>query len=183
MNTLFFPFLFLLLSILLLWIIIGCKGQWSAKIWLINITVFFTAILWSGVSSYVGWPTDSPMPKQGRLVQIISNEPESLYVLLEQHDEKNLYYEDWHDFIYYKPKDVARLFKLPYDKETHEQLESAMELVKKGKYVVLSRESIKNMEEESMGGSSKDSHGGMTRNGEFKLYILPPSKFVQKPTN
>ena len=183
MTTLFFPLLFLLLSILLLWIIIGCKGQLSAKIWIINVTVFFTAILWSGISSYIGWPAESPMPKQGRLIQIISNEPESLYVLLEQHDQKNLYYEDWHDFIYYKPKDIARLFKIPYDKEMHEKLEAAMDLVKKGKYVVLSRESMENTDEELTNSGSKSAYGGMTRNGEFKLYVLPPSKFVQKPTN
>lgn len=183
MNTLFLPLLFLLLAILLLWIIIGCKGHLTAKIWTINVTVFFTAILWIGIESYTGWPSTDPIPSQARLIQVVSNEPKSIYVLLENHSDYNLYYEDWHDFIYYKPSDTARLFKIPYDKNIHKQLESAMDEVKKGKYVILSRFKVGKYEDNKIEEKSDDGDGSLTRSADFRLYVLPPSKFVFKPTN
>ena len=183
MNTLFLPLMFLLLAILLLWIIIGCKGHLTAKIWTINVTIFFTAILWVGIDSYTGWPSTSPMPNHGRLMNVISNEPDSIYVLLENHADCNLYYEDWQDFVYYKPNDTARLFKLQYDKNMHRQLEAAMEEVKKGRYVILSRFKMNKYEDGKIEDNAKEGDGSLTKNADFRFYILPPSKFVSKPTN
>jgi hypothetical protein len=183
MNTLFLPLLFLLLAVLLLWIIIGCRGHITAKIWTINVTIFFVAILWVGIESYTGWPTSSPMPAQARLIHVISDEPDSIYVLLENHADCVLYYEDWHDFIYYKPKDAVRLFKIPYDKNMHKQLEAAMEEVKKGRYVILSRHKVYKFEENRLDDRDKDGDGSLTKNADFRFYVLPPSKFINKPTN
>lgn len=183
MNTLFLPLLFLLLAILLLWIIIGCKGHATAKIWTINVTIFFVAILWVGIESYTGWPSNNPMPNQGRLIQVVVDEPNNIYVLLENHADSVLYYEDWQDFIYYKPNDTVRLFKIPYNKDMHNQLEAAMDEVKKGRYVILSRHKMNKYEDSKVQNHDRDGDGSLTRNADFRFYVLPPAKFINKPTN
>jgi len=177
MNTLFFPFMFLLLAVLLLWIIIGCKGWVSAKIWLINMVVFFVLIFWLAVGSYTGWPTAMPMPEQARLLYVLSAEPDNIYILAEMHDATELYEKNWYDFIYYKPVDTARLFKIDYSKEAHQKLEEAMEEAKKGKFVILSKKKIAKY------GDSDMNYGGQTKNADMQIYILPPSKLIQKPSN
>lgn len=177
MGTLFFPLMFLLLGILLLWIIIGCNGWVSAKIWLINVVVFFVLIFWLGVKSYKGWPSEMNMPEVCRLVGVISNEPESIYIVGEMHDAENLYDKVWYDFVYYKPDDTARMFKIPYSQEAHRKLEEAMNEVKKGKYVVLSQKKLPKY------GDSDASYGGMTKNADMQIYVLPPSKLIKKPSN
>jgi len=84
--------------------------------WLINITTFFVIILWFGVRSYMGWPADEHLPMQMRLMSFISNEPKSLYVIGEAHGEYDLFTHSWYDFVFYKPDDTARMFKMPYSK-------------------------------------------------------------------
>lgn len=175
MNTLLFPILFLLLASVLLWIVIGVKGWLTAKMWLINITTFFVIILWFGVRSYMGWPADEHMPMQMRLVSFISAEPKSLYVIGEAHGEYDLFSHSWYDFVFYKPDDTARMFKMPYSKEAHQGLEDAMEQVKKGGYVVLSR---KPMDGKQISG---EGDGSITRDADIKAYLLPPNKIMQKP--
>lgn len=177
MNTLLFPVLFLLLGVILLWIIIGIKGWFNAKMWLINIVTFFVILLWFGVRSYMGWPADEHLPEQIKLAGMISDEPKSLYIIGQKHDNYDLFTHSWYDFVFYKPDDSARMYKISYSKEAHKNLEQAMEIVQKGGYVVLSR---KDMD----GKKVSDKAGGesITRNADFMVYELPPSKLIKKPT-
>lgn len=176
MSTLLFPFMFLLLASLLLWIIIGLKGWPTAKMWLINITAFFVIIFWLGVKSYMGWPADEILPSQMRLVYFMPNEPESLYVLGEECDEVGLHTHSWYDFFFYNPKDKVRMFKIEYCKNLHKKLEQAMEEVNKGGYVLLSRKELP--ERELFKGEANE---GSIPNMPFNAYILPPDKIIKKP--
>lgn len=186
-NTLFFPVMFLLLATLLIWIIIGCKGWWAAKFWLINISVMFTFIIWFSLSSYLGYPSDQELPNQFRLISYFSNEPICLYVLADKHGEESFTIKG---FFRYKSQDTLRLYKTPYDREFHKALENAMERVNKGNYVVASKKKILDAEElkrygkileESDGDNSMD--GTRSPNDNYRMYVFPPSKFIKKPEN
>lgn len=184
-NTLFFPVMFLLFATLLVWIILGCKGWWTAKFWLINLSFMFTFIIWFSLSSYLGYPSDQELPNQFRLISYFSNEPVCLYILTDRHGEEEFSVKG---MFRYKSEDTLRLYKTPYNKNFHMELEAAMERVNKGNYVVGSRKKILDAEElkrygkileETDGDSGLD--GTRSPNDNLKLYVFPPSKFIKKP--
>ena len=50
---------FILLGGLILWFVIGTKGDWSLKMILITMTVCFSLFLSQTMEDVRGWPTDS----------------------------------------------------------------------------------------------------------------------------
>jgi hypothetical protein len=181
-NTLLFPVLFLLLAALVCWVIIGCKGWWHAKFWLINITAVFVFILWSSVGSYLGWPYGGGIPDRFRLVGFVSNEPKCLYVFGESEVESGLGLKT---LFSYKSDDIMRYYRLPYNKKMHEQLESAMERVNKGQYVIMSKGKILNSDDlksiTEFEGLFEESVN--SADVEYYFYIMPPNKIFKKPEN
>lgn len=178
-STLLFPIIFLLFGAAICWIIIGCKGWWAAKFWFINICCIFVFILWMSIISYMGWGVPIPLPDKFRLVSFCSNEPETIYVLTEKVDyDKKIKIKEIFD---YRDPDGIRLYKIPYNKKFHEQLEQAMEKVVRGAIVIGSRTRLLDADEiNGMGGD--DNQNGPTRaDGEHGFYILPPTKMFTKP--
>jgi predicted RNA-binding protein YlxR (DUF448 family) len=184
MGTLLFPVLILILFVLVLWVIIGCKGWWFAKFWLINLSLIFVLIFWSSVSSYLGWPTDNPLPDTFRFLAFYPEEPKSLFVLVDKHgDEKP---RSITESFNYQASDTIRLHKLPYSKEMHERLEAAQERALKGAYVIGSKNNILDAEQLRKLQRQQNSDGseGNSLNrflAEHNFYILPPSLFMKKP--
>jgi len=109
--TLTFPVLFLLLGILCAWITIGCKGWWAAKFWLINFICIFFLILWFSVGSYLGWPSDSVMPVDFRLLGYYAEEPKHLYIMGTREDKDSF---SLNKIFEYNSPDKLRLYKAPY---------------------------------------------------------------------
>jgi hypothetical protein len=177
-NTLLFPILILIFGVMILWILIGCKGWWTAKFWIINIACILFFVFWTTLISYMGWGVPQPLPDRFRLVGYSSDEPVSLFVLteLEKKNEFNI-----KNIFDYKSEDSIRLYKIPYKKQLHQQLESAMEKVMRGALVYGSKTRI--LEAEEVNGMSSldgDSQGGLNGN-DHSFYVLPPSKMFQKP--
>jgi hypothetical protein len=178
-----FPILFLLFGILCLWIMIGCKGWWAAKFWMINLVCILCLVLWYTVNSYLGWPSDSKTPVEFRLMGFVADEPKSLFILAETEDFST------NNIFQYKSQDHLRLYKTPYDKEFHKNLESAMEKVQKGAYVIVSKKKILDANElkqynkvqDLLGGLEKLNEGGSNNNDAYNFYIMPPSKLMKKP--
>lgn len=184
-NTLFFPILFVLLTSILLWIVIGCKGWWTAKFWLMNLALMFTFVVWFSLSSYLGYPSTQQLPSQFRLISYVSNEPVCLYILLDRHGDDKFSFTN---LFRYKSEDTLRLHKTPYDAKFHKELEAAMERVNKGNYVVVSKNKILDAEELKRYNNILESDGDETGTrgspmDNYKLYVFPPSKFVKKPEN
>jgi hypothetical protein len=188
MGTLLFPILFLIMSVLCLWVIIGCKGWWAAKFWLINFTLIFGLLFWTSLSSYLGWAVDNGLPDKFRLVGFHSQEPEAIFILTDKHEDKKT--TSIMDTFAYTPKETIRLYKIPYNKKMHEKLEQASERIMKGGYVIgtkdtiLGAEEIRGMEDKSgdpnNAGANKAS-GSLSKSDLFNFYILPPSLFIRKP--
>jgi hypothetical protein len=181
-NTLLFPALFLLLAALVCWVIIGCKGWWHAKFWLINITAVFVFILWSSVGSYLGWPYDGGTPDKFRLLGFVSNEPKCLYVFGESEIESGLGLKT---LFSYKSDDIMRYYRVPYSKNLHEQLSAAMERVNRGQYVIVSRGKILDTKEvrDVSEFESLFEDSATSAEVEYYFYIMPPSKIFKKPEN
>jgi len=184
MNTLVFPILLLLLTTLCLWIVIGSKGSWSLKFWLINVCGLFFFFFWISVNSFLGWPTDRVLPDKFRLASFVANEPVCIYVVAFEPDEKK-----WQlrKIFEYKPEDSIRMYKFPYSKKFHENLEKAMERVQKGNYVVMSKEKILEAEElrefnsmQKLLDSTLQSETP-SPNDAYKFYVMPPAKIIKKP--
>ena len=185
--TLTFPVLFLLLGILCAWITIGCKGWWAAKFWLINFICIFFLILWFSVGSYLGWPSDSVMPVDFRLLGYYAEEPKHLYIMGTREDKDSF---SLNKIFEYNSPDKLRLYKAPYDKEFHQNLESAMERVNKGGYVIMSKrkmldaESLKqyNKVQDLLGGLERlNEGGGNTADNPYNFYLMPPGRHMKKP--
>lgn len=186
MGTLLFPILILIFFALLLWLVIGCRGWWMAKFWLINISLAFVLVFWSSLNSYLGWPTESEMPETFRFISFFPEEPKNLYIMIDKHGEDKE--PSFLEHFNYKSSDTIRLYKLPYNKEMHEKLEAAAERAMKGGYVIgskgkiLDAEQIRNMQKDnnsSQGQLDSGSIGGYL--GGLEFYILPPSVFMKKP--
>lgn len=187
MGTLLFPAIFLVFGILMMWILIGCKGWWFAKFSLMNITAVFILLLWHSLDSYTGWPTEASMPEPFRLVGYYAEEPKSLYLLVEKH-EKDDEAKTFIQYFDYKTQDSIRLHKIPYDKEMHENLEAAAERMLKGGYVVGTKKKIFGAEElKKLGRNGAQGESDLKGQsltpylGGYSLYLLPPSLFMKKP--
>ena len=187
-SVLLFPVLFLLLSALCLWIVIGCKGWWQAKFWLINLVCLFSIVIYFSISSYMGWPSSENMPHEMRLYSFVSNEPECLYVLGEQHGESK---EILGKVFGYHSSDKVRLFKIPYNEDLHRDLEQAMERVNSGAYVIMSKNRVMDAEEikkfgktiDMLDGLQKLNGGSGPNDNQYQLYVLPLNKLIKKPTD
>lgn len=182
-----FPILFLILGVLCAWIVIGCKGYWAAKWWLINFVCIFCLILWFSVSSYLGWPSDSEMPSEFRLMGFVSDEPKNLFILASRDVKEGVSLQKLFE---YRTQDKLRLYKAPYDKEFHKNLEAAMERVNKGSYVIVSKNKILDADDLKQFNKVHDlldglerwnSDGGSKSDNLYNFYIMPPSKLMKKP--
>lgn len=187
MGTLAFPALILVFFALILWIIIGCKGWWFAKFWLINISLIFVLIFWHSISSYLGWPSEEPLPETFRFLAFHPDEPKSLYVLTDKHEGQEKF--SLGNVFSYKSDDTIRLYRIPYSKDMHEKLEAAAERAMKGGYVIgsknqiLDAEQLRNLQKDAQN-QGRDAGGNELGGylGGLNFYILPPSLFMKKPS-
>ena len=184
METLIFPFLLLLLSSLCLWAIIGSKGWWAHKFWLINLCAMFFFIFWVSIQSFLGWPNPYNLPAQFKLISYHADEPKSLYVVAEQPLDKDWYIKKLFE---YKSPDNIRMYKFPYSQKMHENLEKAMERVSKGSYVIMSKDRIMDAEEMKQFTRVQNLIDGLADlnspnpTDAYNFYIMPPSKLIKKP--
>ena len=186
MGTLLFPAIFLVFGVLMLWILIGCKGWWFAKFSLMNVIAVFILLLWRSLDSYTGWPTEANMPEPFRLVGFYAQEPRWIFLLVENDDEDEK--KSLLSSFDYQTEDTVRLHKLPYDKNMHENLEAAAERIMKGGYVVGTKKKIFGAEElrklergEQDGSPNADANSLAPYLGGYNFYVLPPALFMKKP--
>jgi hypothetical protein len=137
MNTIGIPIAFILLSSVLLWFVIGSKGNWFIKACAIALTLSFSLVLWNSLTSLEGWPAEQQLPEKFVLHWAViregskeNKEDGQIYLWI-----KNLK-ETGKDFSLISNKDMEndpRVYKIPYSRKTHEQLQKALEGIKKGK--------------------------------------------------
>jgi hypothetical protein len=161
--TIGIPIAFTLVTALLLWFVIGSKGNWFVKFLSIVATLFFGFAVWNSIDQLVGWPTNVPLPKKYVYHWGVVKEDKEIIVLVEEINPKA---SDGFDLL---PEDITkqpRLHRLDYSKEDHKKIEQANKMVKSGRKVI---------GEEGEGEGGKQG-GGMNGPKCLMLRELPPPK-------
>ena len=204
-ETVAIPVAFIIASALLLWFIIGSRGQWTLKAICMACTMYFGIAVWHSVSSYLGWPTNQEPPSRFQLHWALVEEPDKqaddpgvVYLWLRQiespddvHGElKPLREQSWLSFLGYSgDKDQPRCYKLPYSRPLHERVKQAKRQLARGRPI------IGEFSEEGFGaegprpgqgiprggtGEGRSYGSGHRQSGEFIFYNLPPPKYPEK---
>ena len=149
--------LYALIMGLLCWLIIGVRGKWAIKSFMIAMSIWFAVTLGYSFNNFMGWPTGEEF--KTNTSQLIwfqikepsktHNTPGAIYVWVREmpvtEEEKPLTVKELMNPMYwftYPDTDTApRAYRLPYTKEMHKQLRAAAEgrgegkiaFIKKGK--------------------------------------------------
>jgi len=130
---------YILLATILLWFVIGSHGKWWLKGCMIAVTVWFGTTLYYSMQNFMGWPTvESVTSQNAELLYFKIREPSKsdddpgaiyLWVRMLNNDEemKGFEIKDLMDpNMWFKYSDILapRAYKLPYTRETHEELEN-----------------------------------------------------------
>ena len=128
-ETIGIPIACVTFAVLLLWFIIGTKGQWALKMLVTAISIYFCVCLWSSLNGLLGWPTASSLMR--KKIQILwldikepnkkMNDPGLIYVWvkhLEPEKTNNPYILRFHTK---NAENEPRLYKIPYSRKLHEQ--------------------------------------------------------------
>lgn len=137
METVGIPIAFAIMSAILLWFIIGAKGNWLLKAFVIAITLCFSLAMWNSLEGIQGFPTKDELPSKFLLHWAVVEEgnkenkdPGSIFLWIKNIGEKE------NDSLNLLPKNGdygPRVYKIPYSRKTHEQIQKALEGIKKGK--------------------------------------------------
>ena len=172
-DTVGIPITFVIIASVLLWFLIGAKGNWYLKAALIVITLYTSVGLWLSIDGMLGWPTYKDPPKTFQIHWLMVEEPNKIagspgavYLWASDIDKE----------------EKSRLYALPYSRNAHEQSEDILDKLKNGKPVVASKskngEKGANREDESETGEK--SNGGMGQKQDYIFHVLPPVKLLNK---
>ena len=174
MDTVGIPIAFVIISAILLWFIIGSKGNWLLKAVVIAVTLCFSLGVWNSVAGLQGWPTKEPLPAKFLLHWAVVEEgnkqtdtPGNIYLWVEDIGDKKK--NNVFSFLPKEMTDKPRVYKIPYDRNTHEQLQKALEGMKKGKRFVGENKGQGKFGEAGEG-KNKGGKPGQNNNGKSKGY-------------
>jgi hypothetical protein len=170
-STFIFAAAFIAVAALLLWITIGAKGPWWAKLALIVAVPAFGLFVWGSMDSLLGWPTPVPPPPKALMLWGAIQEPGSagkgdpgrIFLWLVPADGSSREVD--------LPMGTPRAYVLPYTREMHKLVQSARERIKAGKQVVLEHGKRGRGER---GRRGRDGAGNGAQAGEYRSYDLPP---------
>lgn len=187
---------FLIIVSLISWCLIGAKGNWLLKLFLITTSVVFTIGLYNSIEDLTGWSTKDDMPEQFLVHWALTKEPNkftkeegSIYFWVSELDE-NHKVKTSKNFSFVAPHaPEPRTYNLPYTEELHKQVASITKMLKQGKQVVGKGKGMieeggddsneKQGDKKGKGGNGK---GAFSFSQEQKLhfYELPPPKIPEK---
>ena len=187
---------FVLIAALVLWFVIGAKGNWISKAAMILLSLYFCLSVGLSVNEFMGWPTDDQLPSKFLLHWAVIKEPDvksgdegSIYVWVRpiSEPEPKAEYKEWNDYLlsFYDGKSQPRAYRIPYSRPLHEETQKAINLMLKGNGV-----GGTSGEGEGKGkaagkkgkGDGKAGDGGrsLTNNGGIEFHKLPPPKLPDK---
>ncbi len=199
------PVLLLLIFVLAFWLVKESKLAVSLKVTAISLFFGFCAVFWYSMDSYMGWSAkDKYLPEIVTIRAVVVQEPRlqnlgGIYLLLQHPITK---YENilFKVFGYTSEQSEPRLYKLPYTRGLHEQMQKdVIPRLQKGQSVTgkIGKRKGNNMDEgdgeESEDGKGKGKKGSGKGHGkahqgagsesleqEYMFYKLEPSYFQRK---
>ena len=139
--------LYVLLMILLSWTIIGIKGRWITKGFIMAIAIWFSVTLYHSFHNFMGWPSEETIAtKYSELIwfQIkepskITNYPGAIFLWVREipksEKTEGLTLRQLTNpmvWFTYPDESAPRAYKIPYSKEKHRELRKAVEGRKTG---------------------------------------------------
>lgn len=166
METAVIPAIYLVMSVLVLWFIIGIKGKFLTKVVVITIVVLFSTCLWKQMDNIAGWPTTQPLPAKFRLYSAVIDEPKAIFVWVKNVVDEN------------RP----RAHQLKYDKQTHDELSQILSQIADGKpfFGTMNKDLLEGLLGESDGDGNFGNSGYNSQSGQQVFYQLPPPKMGAK---
>ncbi len=161
---------FIILSTLILWQIIGSKGHWAIKAFIMFLSLYLLLSVDASIDRFGGWPTKDPLPDKFQVHWFIVEEPNvvdgfdgKIYIWVTDIGNESdisewkkflLIFEDNHD-------GEPRVYEVPYSIDVHERLDLSLNILKGGGVV--------------LGGKANVKQGGSEGNEEQELifYDLP----------
>jgi hypothetical protein len=126
-SVILMPVVFLFFASLLIWIIIGSRGFWWLKLFLMILALVISVEMYVSLDSYRGHPLEKSyeeMPDRAWLLWSYVEEPDKstnnpggVYMLLRPRDVDPV--KGW--LGYFVPSEAIRLYKLPYSRENHKE--------------------------------------------------------------
>ncbi len=192
-TTIGIPIAFIVLATLFLWYIIGAKGHWLFKSALIVVSLFTSLFLWKSTEDIAGWPTVHKLPEKFQIFWTIAKEPKfnksdsgAIYIFAQ-----DLMPND--EFKLHSAENEPRLYKLPYSKEAHKQVDEIQKALKAGKPFFAGSKYGKGDGQgkgdgkgngkgkgDGKGKGEGKGSGSFSKEQVFMIYELPPPKFPEK---
>lgn len=181
---------FLVISALILWFVIGSKGQWGIKAAIISLALYFCLSIGLSLENLAGWPSGQKLPEKFEVHWIVIKEPnkktgEEGAIYIWARDMKPQEESVWWLQFSSNDRDEPRVYQAPYSKELHEQSQGVMEKIRAGGKI--GGESGKGKgkgEGEGKGGKKgqNGNNGGGSLSGFSGIIFheLPPSKLPEK---
>lgn len=187
---------FIILAAILLWYVIGARGQWWIKLILIAAVPYFSIAILLAMTSYLGWPTPRDPPDKFVLLWAEIREPDrsisdpgAIYVWLLPYGENSDSSKG--PFDYQPSQNEPRAYKMPYTRRFHEMLEQAKGLIKQGKRVVVERgksgigDGSGDTDREGRRGQDnllpeKNERGDSGQEQDYRFYELPKPRVQKK---
>jgi hypothetical protein len=181
---------FILLSAIILWFVIGAKGQWSLKAACIAFTLYFSLSLAQSLPKMMGWPSTEKIPNQFEIHWGLVEEPDKItgeagriYLWLTSQNEDSS--PSWLISFHAAEEDSPRAYSIPYSRDNHEKIDQAVQQIKAGNRVgggVSEGEEGKEEGEGKEGEGQGDGDGGGSLSDSPELYFepLPPPKLPEK---
>ena len=179
---------FILLSAIILWFVIGAKGQWSLKAACIAFTLYFSLSLAQSLPKMMGWPSTEKIPNQFEIHWGLVEEPNKItgekghiYLWLTGQNEDSS--PSWLMSFHEAGEDSPRVYSIPYSRDNHEKIDQAVQQIKAGNRVgggVNEGEEGNEEGEEGEGQGDGDGRGSLSDSPELYFEPLPPPKLPEK---
>jgi hypothetical protein len=128
---------FILLSAIILWFVIGSKGQWHLKAVCIALTLYFSLSLSKSLHDVAGWPSGERLPDKFEIHWGLVEEPDKstgkkgrIYLWLTPQDKEEE--SSWLISFYSAETDSPRVYSIPYSRDNHEKVEGTIDAIKQG---------------------------------------------------
>ena len=134
------PLVFFSLTGLVLWFIIGAKGHWALKAFIILLTLHVCLSVGMSIPKFAGWPSDDRLPDKFLVHWITIKEPDKktkedgyiyIWATVLSNQEKEV--EGWKQYLLsFGVQDFTehRAYRTPYTREGHQRGEDAIKKIK-----------------------------------------------------
>ena len=171
------PLVFFSLTGLILWFIIGARGHWGIKAFIILLTLHVCLSVGMSIPNFAGWPSGDRLPDKFLVHWIAIKEPDKktkedgyIYIWATTLSQQEKEVEGWKQYLLsFGVQDFTepRAYRTPYTREGHERGEDALKKIKNGE-PVMGRNNGKKGKGKGKGDGKKGDGKGKGKGGKGK---------------